>query len=231
MNKIINLDQKYNLIDKIKNKIIYVEKYPKLSDIRTKLSKINNLEKMYIKGLRVLKEKNLLLEKDLKNKEYELQKINKDLYSGLIKDIKMLENMKNKEVNLEKTKEIIEQDLINNMDEMEKINIKIQKCKIKSVELEVAIKNLDKKIIEKIDEYTEKLNINLEQIEELRSEINNDDLIKYDNIKNKHKNPLVKVENNICGGCNVELFMNKISKLDNNQIIECENCGRLMYKG
>lgn len=230
MNEIIKLDQKYNLIDKIKNKITYIQKYPKLSEVRTKLSKINNLEKMYIKKLENLKEATLLLENNLKNKENELEKINKDLYSGLIKDITLLENIKNKEINLEKSKEIIEQDLINNMDEMEALSIKIQKCKIKSVELGQIIENLDKKIIKKIDEYTEKLNVNLNQIEGLRSEINNDDLIKYDNIKSKHKNALVKVEKNICGGCNVELFMNKISKLDNNEIIECENCGRLMYK-
>ncbi|WFD12104.1 zinc ribbon domain-containing protein [Tepidibacter hydrothermalis] len=230
MNKIIKLDQKYNLMNKIENKIKYIQKYPKLSEMRTKLQKINNLEKIYMKELGTLKEKTVLLENDLKNKEYELDKMNKDLYSGLIKDIKLLENIKNKETNLEKSKEIVEQDFISNMDEMENLNIKIEKCKIKSEELQQIIKNLDEKIIKKIDEYTYKLNVNLDQIEALRSEINNDELIRYDNIKNKYKNALVKVENNICGGCNVELFMNKISKLDNNEIIECENCGRLMYK-
>ncbi|MEJ8555417.1 zinc ribbon domain-containing protein [Tepidibacter sp. Z1-5] len=230
MNQIIKLDQKYNLIDKIKTKIIYIQKYPKLSEMKTKLSKINSLEEMYIKELETLKKTTILLEDDLKNKENELKKINKDLYSGLIKDIKLLDNIKNKEINLEESKEIVERDLINNMDEMENLNTKIQKCKIKSVELKQIIENLNQKIIKKTDEYTKKIHVNLNQIEELKSEINNDDLIKYDNIKNKHKNALVKVENNICGGCNVELFMNKISKLDNNEIIECENCGRLMYK-
>ncbi len=230
MNEIIKLDQKYNLIDKIKNKIIYIQNYPKLSELRTKLHKINKAEEIYIKEPKILKEKNILLENDLKNKENELKKINKDLYSGLIKDIKLLESMKNKEMNLEELKEKIEQSLIDNMDLIESFNTKIQKCKTKSIELKKSIENLEKKISQKIEEYTNELSINLDQIERLRSEINNEDLIKYDDIKSKHKNALVKVENNICGGCNVELFMNKISKLDHNEIIECENCGRLMYK-
>ncbi|WP_099189191.1 hypothetical protein [Tepidibacter mesophilus] len=230
MNEIIKLDQQYNLADKIKNKITYIEKYPKLLEMKTKLSKINNLEERCIKELENLKKTNILLEKKLKNKEDELKKINKDLYSGLIKDIKLLENIKNKEIHLEESKEIVEQDLIGNMEKMEILNNKIEKCKIKSIELKEIIENSNRKINEKLNEYRNKLYINLEEIEKLRSKVNSDDLIKYDNIKIKYKNPLVKVEKDICRGCNVELFMNKISKLDNNEIIECENCGRLMYK-
>ncbi|CAH2213684.1 zinc ribbon domain-containing protein [Tepidibacter aestuarii] len=230
MNKIIELDKKYNLIDKIKNQITYIQEYPKMSELKMKLCKIEKAEKMYTKQLQLLKQSIISLENNLKDKENELKKVDEDLYSGLIKDIKLLENIKNKEMNLQKSKEQIEQELIENMDIVEDLNIKIQKCKTKCNELKQIIKNLNQKISEKIDEYTKNLHTNLDQIESLRSEINNENLIKYDTIRKKYKNALVKVDNNICGGCNVELFMNKISKLDNNQIIECENCGRLMYK-
>ncbi|MCT4509241.1 MAG: hypothetical protein N4A48_10915 [Tepidibacter sp.] len=230
MNKIIELDKKHDLIDKIKNKIAYIQDHPKISELRTKLYKIEQAEKMYIKQLELLKQAIITLENNLKNKEEELKKIDEDLYSGLIKDIKLLENIKNKEMNLQESKEQIEQELIENMDVVENLNIKIQKCKTKCDELKQIIENSNQKINEKLDEYTKKLYINLEQIEKFRSEINNENLTKYYNIRKRYKNALVKVENNICGGCNVELFMNKISKLDNDEIIECENCGRLMYK-
>ena len=43
--------------------------------------------------------------------------------------------------------------------------------------------------------------------------------------------PIVfEVTSNVCGACNMELSMSEQTKLKNGEIIECDQCGRLLYK-
>lgn len=57
-------------------------------------------------------------------------------------------------------------------------------------------------------------------------------LERYKRVKRNHAIPMAKVENNQCGGCNMSLPMvvvKRVAASDN--IIECENCGRILYTG
>ena len=40
-----------------------------------------------------------------------------------------------------------------------------------------------------------------------------------------------EVRGNVCGACNMELPMSEMSKLKNGEVIDCDQCGRLLYKG
>lgn len=43
--------------------------------------------------------------------------------------------------------------------------------------------------------------------------------------------PIVyEIKGNVCGACNMELSMAELSKLKNGEILECEQCRRLLYK-
>ena len=39
-----------------------------------------------------------------------------------------------------------------------------------------------------------------------------------------------EVSSNVCGACNMGLPMSELNKLKNGEVIECENCGRLLYQ-
>ncbi len=55
-------------------------------------------------------------------------------------------------------------------------------------------------------------------------------LQKYlDKRKNKMYPILYALRNNVCGACNMELSMSELNKLKNGEIIECGQCGRLVY--
>ena len=41
---------------------------------------------------------------------------------------------------------------------------------------------------------------------------------------------LYEVRGNVCGACNMELPMSEINKLKNGEIIDCDQCGRLLYQ-
>lgn len=40
-----------------------------------------------------------------------------------------------------------------------------------------------------------------------------------------------EVRGNVCGACNMELPMSEMGKLKNGEVIDCDQCGRLLYKG
>ncbi len=52
----------------------------------------------------------------------------------------------------------------------------------------------------------------------------------YKRIKNHHAIPVAKVENNQCGGCNMSLSTTTVKRVAADEsIVECENCGRILY--
>lgn len=53
----------------------------------------------------------------------------------------------------------------------------------------------------------------------------------YKKVREKKIYPaIVAVNGESCGGCRMELSMNMISKLKEKHMIECEECGRIIYK-
>ncbi|MBO7345685.1 MAG: hypothetical protein J6U92_07105 [Clostridia bacterium] len=42
---------------------------------------------------------------------------------------------------------------------------------------------------------------------------------------------LFEVRGNVCGACNMELPMSELNRLKNGEIIDCGQCGRLIYQG
>ncbi|MFR4008262.1 MAG: zinc ribbon domain-containing protein [Christensenellales bacterium] len=55
-------------------------------------------------------------------------------------------------------------------------------------------------------------------------------LAQYQAIKKNRANPVALVENEQCQGCNMSLPSLTLSRLrDGKEIVECENCGRILY--
>jgi len=55
-------------------------------------------------------------------------------------------------------------------------------------------------------------------------------LKRYDAIRSNHPQPMAEVKNSQCGGCRMSLptsIVKKVSSSDS--IVECENCGRILY--
>lgn len=53
---------------------------------------------------------------------------------------------------------------------------------------------------------------------------------RYKKIKNHHAVPVAKVENDQCGGCNMALSTTTVKRVAADEgVVECENCGRILY--
>lgn len=65
---------------------------------------------------------------------------------------------------------------------------------------------------------------------ELEKQIDPEMLEYYKHIKRSHSMPIAQADGNRCGGCNVELPVVLVRKLKENEgVVECENCGRILY--
>ena len=55
-------------------------------------------------------------------------------------------------------------------------------------------------------------------------------LERYNQVKQHHAVPIAKIVNSKCGGCNMSLPMVMLKKIATTDgIVECENCGRILY--
>lgn len=65
-----------------------------------------------------------------------------------------------------------------------------------------------------------------------RESISDEMMKKYKMIKRNHTMPVAKVENSQCGGCNMSLPFVVVKRVaSGTQIVECENCGRILISG
>jgi hypothetical protein len=69
------------------------------------------------------------------------------------------------------------------------------------------------------------------QLAKLEKNIDKDIMEKYKRIRSQNVFPVVVgLNNNSCGGCHVELSYANISALDNEGMLVCEHCHRIIYK-
>ncbi|MBR4657831.1 MAG: hypothetical protein IKP26_01075 [Clostridia bacterium] len=67
------------------------------------------------------------------------------------------------------------------------------------------------------------------EVERIELQLAPDILKRYKAIKKKYPNPVATITDNRCSGCGMSVSMSVVKKFQaGNQIIECENCGRII---
>lgn len=69
------------------------------------------------------------------------------------------------------------------------------------------------------------------ELDELKSKVDVSLMDRYLKKRNNKIYPVIyAARGNVCGACNMELPMSEINRLKNGEVIDCENCGRLIYQ-
>jgi hypothetical protein len=69
-----------------------------------------------------------------------------------------------------------------------------------------------------------------QKMQALEAKMNPKMLLRYGNIKKTRANPLAPVRNSRCSGCNMELPSVALKQvMESGTLLECENCGRLLF--
>lgn len=121
------------------------------------------------------------------------------------------------------------------------LNITINRAKELLKEFEVTKNNVMKargrhkdskdKYEKLISSYAPKIEDIKKQMKDLEKTVDPKQLEKYRSIKNDKIFPVfVPLQNNLCGGCRMEIASGKLNKLSTEPYIICEHCGRVIYK-
>src|SRR5699024_7271188 len=81
-------------------------------------------------------------------------------------------------------------------------------------------------------EMDDKQNGIIKERDSLKEKLDSSLLKKYESVKANHSIAMAEIKNNRCGGCNMTLASLVVQNVrDKAGVIECENCGRILYSG
>ncbi|MCE1248621.1 MAG: C4-type zinc ribbon domain-containing protein [Firmicutes bacterium] len=157
--------------------------------------------------------------------------IEKKLYSGKTSNTKELSGWQTEVATLKKKQNKIEEEIIVLMEQAESIDESLKnsqkQLELKKAEAESAWKsyketkvNLEKEIAELKDKRTK-----------LVPPIDQADLKKYEMLRKLKDDgvAIVKIEENVCGGCYMSVPDMMIKKVQTLHLVTCNNCSRILY--
>lgn len=210
-------------IDEISNR----KKIEKLGD------RLRRIEKKLIDLNREMEKNSEILYKDnstLKEYEYKLGEIERNLYEGHIIDLKQLSFLDEEREEIKREIEEKELEILLGMEEMEELQEKVFQLKKDFKALRIEYTKLVKEYRALIEELKNKSKSERKKIEEISLRMDKNILNKYMNLIGSKGIAVVEVVDYKCSGCNMMLPAITVDRLKNHrEIMHCENCDRILY--
>jgi predicted nucleic acid-binding Zn-ribbon protein len=225
-----NLEIHFNSLESYKYKL---EQAMNTSDIKNIADRVKKTENKLVslrdnleKYQKKLKENNLIL----KDYNYQLEEIEKNLYDGTIIDLRQLDYLSKERDKLKALVNSTEIDMLFIMEEIEDIEVDLNNMETSLEEIKKDYKKLRKYYKSLSEELNNKIKEEGSIIEDLLNKIDKDLLNRYHQLRENRGNGFGEIKNNVCSGCNILIPTYIVDKLKNNKdIIYCENCGRILY--
>lgn len=207
----------------LKNKLKLMELENRIRATEEKLKRVKIKRDETNKNLKSCN--NLLVEYN-----YKIEEVEKNLYNGKTTDLKQLEYLSKEKDKLQEIVSNKETEILGLMDEIDLLDKEIleieeilQKYKDRIIIQRRKYMVLEQKIKDKIKD-EEKEILSLEKI------LDNVLLETYYSIKKNKGSGISIPQNGVCNRCNMVLPMILIDKLNQGEIVYCENCGRILCK-
>lgn len=168
-------------------------------------------------------------EKALKDYIFDMDELNKKLYSNEITDFKQLDYLILEKGKLELSINDLEVEIINLLDETEFIQKEIDQLEDELDKLNKRVVEYKKRIKVNIDKITLMIKDNKNKIEELNQIIEPKIMRKYNLIKGNKNSGVVQIINGVCSGCNMVIPAYLLDEINSKKdLVTCENCGRIL---
>jgi len=171
------------------------------------------------------------LESDLLQTEADRQEAQEELYGDHGQSVKELEQLGRKVELLDKERAEKEEMLIMAMEGKEELDKALDKAKSNYQELQAKLLVLQKEGNAEIKILKAEIQSLQEQCQEIRAQIEKTLLTEFQQLRKKFHDgrPIARVENDICTGCRVQVYMTLKYKLrEGSARVYCESCGRLL---
>lgn len=219
-----------NILKEINNSI---NDFSNLKQIEMLGKRLKDMEKKLKDLDRRIKENASILHKNnfiLKEYDYKLGAIEKDLYEGQIIDLKQLSFLDREREDVRKEIEEKEMEILLGMEEIEELKKEFTQMEKDFNILRKEYSKLVKSYRVFIEELKDKAKNEKQKIEEISSKMDEKIFNKYINLTKTKGIAVVEVIESRCGGCNMLLPAITMDRLKNHrEIIYCENCDRILY--
>lgn len=169
------------------------------------------------------------LENDLIDMEHRAKELKKKLYDGKINDLKQLGSMLKEQEKIEKKSLEVNKEFEEKMIELENYEKAWEILKTdekeKDTSIRLLVKNRKHSMVNS-EEALDKLSKERDRLSKLLAKENHEI---YSYTKARKSNPVSVIESNICGGCHMDLPIITLSKMNRQEIVTCNNCGRILY--
>lgn len=170
------------------------------------------------------------LNQKLKQRNFNLKEINGKLYSGKITNIKKLSTLQEEENESKEELEEVENEILELLDSIENDTEKLYEAEKEHERLKNEYKELIKSNKERSSEIKSEFISLKEEMDKLKCDLDEDVLKKYQNLNKRKGRAIAKVDGDKCTGCHMSISLSTISKIKKgNKIINCDNCGRILY--
>jgi len=158
-----------------------------------------------------------------------IKRIEDKLYSGKIKNPKELVGYE-QEAGMLKTKlGKMDDSLLEMMERIESGKSNVTRLRKIFGEAEEAWKKEKGLLQQKADEINTELAGMEARRKDILADIDSGSLLTYESIKRQKNTAVVRVEQGRCMGCRVSLSISELQRVRGNSIIQCSNCGRILY--
>lgn len=231
LKSIWNLEKYNSKLDSLWSELEDLKEKSKQEKIKKDYKKLNDKLDILDNNGEIIKSAILKYENSLAQYEFNMEKLNDKLYKDNITDIKQLEHLSEEKKQLESKIKEIEIEMLAYMEEEEIIKEKYKNNLSRKDSLEGKLED-EKNVLESEIEI---LTSDIRELETLKNQllekVDGSLLEEYRYIRERKARPVALVEGNICQGCNMKLPLYQIQDLDqDDKIINCESCGRILYK-
>lgn len=152
--------------------------------------------------------------------------------NGSIKNLKQVEELEKDAHTLKEKTVQKEEELKELMEELENFSQVLKEIGLRITEATKEYKRVKSEYDGQAGEIKEKYNSAKSKRDKLRQGIDKRILSKYNNLKENYDDPISMVTDNYCcSGCNMQIATLAVQNLkEDDHIIECENCGRILYR-
>jgi uncharacterized protein len=155
--------------------------------------------------------------------------IDDKLYGGKVKNPKELVGYEQEAGLLKAKLRKMDDSLLEMMERIESGKGNVGKLKQALHDAEAAW-NKEKVVLQqKAGEITAQLNELETKRKDILSEVDGGSLSLYEGIKGRRAQAVVRVEQGRCMGCRVSLSMSELQRVRGSSIVQCSNCGRILY--
>ncbi|NLZ90817.1 MAG: hypothetical protein GX918_02725 [Clostridiales bacterium] len=161
--------------------------------------------------------------------KYNFEKTEEKLYSGEVSNMKQLEGMQKNLEEMQRNIETLETAYGAFQAERARLEERVKKSRAKLKKYKNIFDRLKEEYLEREKKAREEYDELTKQREELVKKIEDWVMDRYNRVRLGMDTAVVTIEDGKCGGCHMEVSVMYTERLKEDEMVNCETCGRILY--